>query len=63
MADTPVKKNSLLDGISDIVIEKQNAKQGKMYNSILSKFIKSLKTQVMGLITTKLRHLKEHTVC
>ena len=37
--ETPVKKDQLLDGISDIVIDEQNAKQGKMYSSILSKFM------------------------
>ena len=37
--ETPVKKDQLLEGISDIVIDEQNAKQGKMYSSILSKFI------------------------
>merc|ERR1712168_7719 len=36
MAEAPVKKDELLDGISDIVIEEQNIKQGKMYNSILT---------------------------
>ena len=37
--ETPVKKDQLLEGISDIVIDEQNAKQGKMYSSILSKFM------------------------
>ena len=37
--ETPVKKDQLLDGIADIVHDEQNVKQGKMYSSILSKFI------------------------